>query len=221
MRRLYGSVLAASILIWCGSVQLNATSLIVNGSFETPSVVGGQGWAGFANGAIPGWTSNDTGDASGPGGTEIDYTQILQMPNYAGVQSLEVDGWGFDTVTQTVSGLTPGQEYQISWAYGVRPGSGPQQLVVTFGGNALTTDSTTGNDPTGWTLNTFRFFATGTSEDLVFAAVDTSVTGGNSKVGNELDAVSLEAIPEPATLPLLLTGIGLLAFLWQRKALRA
>jgi len=220
MRRLYGSVLAASILIWCGSVQLNATSLIVNGSFETPSVAGGQGWAGFANGDIPGWTSNDTGDASGPGGTEIDLTSILSMPAYDGVQSLEVDGWGFDTVTQTVTGLTPGQEYLLSWAYGVRPGSGPQQLVVSFGGNVITTDST-GNSQSVWNLNTFKVVATGTSEDLVFAAVDTSATGGNSKVGNELDAVSLEAIPEPATLPLLLTGIGLLAFLWQRKALRA
>ena len=212
MRRLYGSVLAASVLIWCGSAQLNASSLIVNGSFETPSV--GGAWAGIANGGIPGWTSND------PTGTEIDYTQILGGPAYAGVQSLEVDGYAFDTVTQTVTGLTPGQEYQLSWAYGVRPTSGPQQLVVSFGGNVITTDSTQGGG-FGWTLNTFRFFATGTSEDLVFAAVDTSATGGNSKIGNEIDAVSLDAVPEPGTLPLLLSGLGVLAYLWRRKALQA
>jgi hypothetical protein len=125
---------------------------------------------------------------------------------------MEVDATTFDTVSQTVNGLTVGQQYLLFWAYGDRPGSGPQQLDVYFGGNLVTIDSDTaatdGNASLVWFPQSFIATATSTSEVLSFAAVN---VGGLSSYGNEIDGVSLQSIPEPATLLLLAPGlIGLL-----------
>jgi hypothetical protein len=196
---------AALVLVGNGAGELQATNLIVNGSFETPNV--GTFWTNFANGAVLGW--NDT---SGSDGIEIDFSPVVGGPAYDGNQSMEVDATTFDTVSQTVNGLTVGQQYLLFWAYGDRPGSGPQQLDVYFGGNLVTIDSDTaatdGNASLVWFPQSFIATATSTSEVLSFAAVN---VGGLSSYGNEIDGVSLQSIPEPATLLLLAPGlIGLL-----------
>ncbi len=184
--------------------------LVTNGSFEAPSV--GGSWNLFPNGSVPGWTSNNNE-------IEIDYTPILSgagTPAYDGAQSAEVDGTTFDTLSQTVSGLTVGGTYTLSWAYGSRPGSGPQQLDVSFGGSPVATNTSDGSgNSVAWASNSYTVVANATSETLSFAAVN---VGGAPAVGNELDAVSLTAIPEPASLCLL--GSGLLGLpLLRRKRL--
>ena len=209
-------ILAALVLVGNGAGELKATNLIVNGSFETPNV--GTNWANFANGAVLGW--NDT---SGSDGIEIDYSPVIGGPAYDGNQSLEVDATTFDTVSQTVNGLTVGQKYLLFWAYGDRPTSGPQQLDAYFGGNLVTIDADTpatdGNSSLVWFPQSFTITATSTSEVLSFAAVD---VGGLPSYGNEIDAVSLGEIPEPATLLLLAPGlIGLLGLGWRRALLAA
>ncbi len=209
-------VLAALALVGNGAGDLKAANLIVNGSFESPSV--GTNWANFANGAVPGW--NDT---SGSDGIEIDYSPVIGGIAYDGNQSMEVDATTFDTVSQTVVGLTVGDQYRLFWAYGDRPGSGPQQLNVYFGGNLVTTDSDTsvtdGNASLVWFPQSFLVTATSTSEVLSFAAVN---VGGLPSYGNEIDGVSLSEVPEPATLPLVAPAlIGLLGYGWRRVLLSA
>ena len=207
-------ILAALVLVGNGAGELKATNLIVNGSFESPSV--GTNWSNFANGLVPGW--NDT---SGSDGIEIDFSPVIGGPAYDGTQSMEVNATTFDTVSQTVTGLTVGQEYLLFWAYGDRPSSGPQQLDVYFGGKLVTIDSDTsatdGNSSLVWFPQSFIVTATSTSEVLSFAAVD---VGGRPSYGNEIDGVSLESIPEPATLLLVAPGlIGLLGFSRRRALL--
>lgn len=203
---LFPAVAALALVLSAGG-RANA-DLIVNGSFETPNV--GGGFAFFPNGAVPGWTSNNNE-------LEIDFTPILSpagTPAFAGNQSAELDGNTFDTISQTVTGLTPGRTYLLSWAYGTRPGSGPQQMNVLFGGNLVAEDAILSSDPNAviWTPQSVLVSATGTSEVLSFEAVN---VGGNPSVGNELDAVSLVTVPEPSSLALL--GLGGLAFAgWRR-----
>ena len=176
----------------------------------------GTNWNNFANGAVPGWT-----DTTGSDGIEIDYSPVVGGPAYLGSQSMEVNASTFDTVSQTIIGLTFGQEYRLFWAYGDRPGSGPQQLNVYFGGNLVTTDydtsATDGNGSLVWFPQSFIVTATSTSAVLSFAAVN---VGGLPSYGNEIDGVSLDPVPEPATLLLLAPGlIGLLGYGWRRAVL--
>ncbi|MGB0062908.1 MAG: hypothetical protein WBP85_00555 [Terracidiphilus sp.] len=204
---------ALSLLLWCGSAQIRANELIVNGNFEQPDVNGGYGL--FTNGQVNGW-NNTAGD----GFIEIDASGVLGGPAYQSTQSMEVNADTFDTDSQTVSGLVVGKTYILSWAYGDRPGSGPQEMNVLFGGNLVTTDVDAFAGSNGsliWNLNSFYVTATATTETLSFESIPTS---GLPSYGNEIDAVSL-ATPELPTMPLLLTGLGFLGFLWRRQAVKA
>jgi PEP-CTERM motif-containing protein len=195
------------------ATQSSASSLIVNGSFESPSVNGS--YAMISNGGVPGWTTTD------PGGLiEIDDPSVFGGGStaYAGTQSLEVDADNPEDVMQTVTGLTVGQTYLLSWAYGDRPGSGPQEMQVYFGGNLVTTDYDTSlqdnNSTLVWSPQSFLLTATGTSAVLSFDGV---YAGGLESYGNEVDAVSLVPAPEPSTLLLFVTGLGLLGYALRRQ----
>jgi hypothetical protein len=207
------SVVAVLAFGLCGASNAGATDLIVNGSFESPSVNGG--YAMVSNGGVPGWTTTDSG-----GLIEIDDPSVFGGGStaYDGAQSLEVDADNPEDVQQTVTGLTAGQTYLLSWAYGDRPGSSPQEMQVYFGGNLVTTDYDTSlqdnNSTLVWFPQSFLVTATGTSEVL---SLDGVYAGGLPSYGNEVDAVSLVATPEPSTLLLFVSGLGLLGCVLGRQ----
>jgi hypothetical protein len=218
MKRFGLFVIVVLVFGLVGATRSNASSnLIVNGSFENPNV--GTGWSAFSS--IPGWNTNGNG-------IEIDYSPVVGGPAYDGNQSLEVNYDYPENVYQTVTGLTPGQTYLLSWAYGDRPGSGNEQLDVTFGGNVVATDYDNldgSNSTLLWFPNSVVVTATGTSEVLSFNGMypNEVYDNGGLSYGNEVDAVSLtSAVPEPASLPLFLTGFGLLGVVaWRRRDLLA
>jgi len=205
--RRFSATLAVAVLGLAAAAPSYA-NLVVDGNFANPNV--GTGWNAYSNGAVPGWTNTSNRD-----GIEIDYSAILGGSAYQGTtQSAELNGTTWDTISQTITGLVVGADYILSWAYGERPGSGQQETIVSFGGNPVTTDTSSGNATNlTWTLNTFDVTATSTTETLNFAAV---AGLGSPSVGNEITAVSLtKYVPEPATL--LLMAAGALGFLIRRR----
>src|SRR5665213_1521860 len=115
------SVTAAIVI--CTSAH--ASNLVVNGDFSTPAQ--GGGWQIYSPGTS-GWinTNND--------GVEIGTSPIygLSCAN-TGCQNLEVNANTFDVDHQTITGLTIGATYTLSWLYGGRTSGGPDQLDVSWG----------------------------------------------------------------------------------------
>jgi hypothetical protein len=151
--RLWGRVARSGGLLAVLAFALALTSaaradLITNGNFAGPGVNGG--WNIYSS--IPGWTVSADG-------IEIDNSTVLGLACHdADCQSAEVNGNNFDTITQSVTGLVVGNSYMLSWAYGDRSGSGPQQLNVLFGNTLIGTDRGTGAGT--WTSNAVLITAT-------------------------------------------------------------
>ena len=210
MRRFSTSILFGALLA-CTSIAQANVNLVVNGDFSTPAQ--GSGWSAVPNGGVAGWTNTLNND-----GIEINSPGSIGGSAYPGTtQSAELNGTTWDTISQTVTGLTIGESYTLSWAYGERPGSGFQQTAVSFGDALITTDTSSGLAETlTWSFNSFDLIATDTTENLVFAALNQSETpGSNSSVGNEITAVSLTDVPEPMSTALI--GLGLVALVAVRR----
>ena len=202
MNRFISGIAFSAAIVTAAALGLASTqakaNLISDGDFALP--LQGGGWSIYSPGTN-GWvnTNND--------GVEIGTSPIYGLPCVnAGCQQLEVNANTFDTDGQSVSGLTVGQSYTLSWLYGGRTSGGPDFLNVFFGGHLLTLDS---GSVGFWTLNTFTVVATATTEDLIFSSV---TTDGLPSYGNEITNVSLNATPLPSTWTMLIAGFAALGF---------
>lgn len=197
------AVAVACLGLVTSTPQQARANLIVNGSFETPTnppVV--NGFAIFPS--IPGWT--------GPGGVEIQRNSVLGPGNIAsdGVQYTELNV-NFPTSISQVIATDPGQAYILSFDYAARPNTGLNVATVSFTGNSPVTLSATSPGTITWLPMSFLVTATGPTSTLTFTGV-----APNSSLGNLIDNVRLEAVPEPASL-VLFAPVGLVVLLvWRR-----
>lgn len=212
------------------AVSAQASNAVVNGGFE--NLTNGIGQIDNNTQATP-WTSNGynfvfdgtTADSTGSNGQYGGLTLWGPAngvanglgPSPDGGNFLAADGaFGVAPVQQTITGLTVGQAYVVSfyWAgaqqqgfdglnteqWEVSLGSGPSQFTAIY------------NNPnhgfSGWFSEAFTFTADGSSQVLSFLAHGTPEGVPPFSL---LDGVSLSvaAVPEPASWALMIAGFGL------------
>jgi Protein of unknown function (DUF642)/PEP-CTERM motif len=192
--------------------------LITNGSFENTSgtFVGDVNHVDLlASGstAIPGWTTingvptawlqngNPYGISASNGSFFLDLTGYTNVGTYGGVM-------------QTFA-TTAGTNYVVTFdvGYGGASGlfGGPVRVTASAAGTSATFTSGSGTpNPAVWNSETFTFMATSATTTLDLVGLSTA---GGDYIG--LDNVDVEvagvtpSVPEPGTLTLVLTGIGL------------
>jgi hypothetical protein len=187
--------LAILLLIASISPNLFAANLLLDGSFENVSGVPANGYSLFTGDIGDGWvvTQNEI---------LIERGTLNGVP-HTGNQLAYLDGnLGFNTLSQTIP-TTPGLAYMISlWV----ADSNPNLLQIAFAGQSLfngTAPASGGGFPaTGWVQETFIATATSTTSTL---SISGQWTGGT---GTVLDDVSVQVVPEPASVSLLCCALA-------------
>lgn len=206
--------------VWSGA---RAVPVIVNGDFEQTTLTSPKS-AQMNTTNVTGWSTTGynflffPGTATTTGAATVQYGQLYLggsttagASNYFPASSpkggnfLAADGdFGVAPITQTVTGLTAGLKYSLSfyWAAAQQKGftgTTTEQWKVTFGSEMYATPVVT--IPTqgfsGWFAQTFTYTATSASQVLSFLAVGTPA---NAPPFLLLDGVSIAvAVAEPAS----------------------
>ena len=200
---LFAAALAMSVVVVAPAAS--AANLLTNGSFEDTGGATREGWGGFTYGAgfsptLPGWNIDF-------GSVDITDNTTPWKPADTGVNSLDLNGWGSGSISQSFMTLA-GVTYHVSYAFSrnLAGAADPATALMTVAGvNHVISAANDGSFGTLgnmlWGHNSVSFTGTGNLETLRF--VSTSPGSG----GLFLDSVSV-AVPEPGTWALMILGFG-------------
>ena len=208
------AVLAVSFLATSSAMA----NIVSNGSFEERSslALANRSWGQFSS--LPGWTQ-ENGDFF-----EIQVATNYQTgatghydgfnASYDGAHYLELNANRLGIIAQTLTTVAD-QLYRLSFGYSGRSDSGTDRdslLDVYWGGVKLNSIVAVPNS--GWKTVDFVVRASGTCTELRFVSQGPSA---NPSYGSYLDGVTVYAVPEPATMGLLLAGLGMIGFVTRRQ----
>ena len=138
-----------------------------------------------------------------------------------GIQSIDLNGTSAGSISQTINGFNIGDEYTLYFDIAGHPsGAAIKELEASIDGvtQSFQFDST-GSSPgdLGWVRESLSFTASSTSTTLSFA----SLNGAASPFGATLDNVFLVnesiAVPLPAGVWFLLSGLGIFGLMRRRS----
>ncbi|MES2657608.1 MAG: DUF642 domain-containing protein [Verrucomicrobiota bacterium] len=182
--------------VFIDNLQISAaTPTIPNLSFETPNIGTGGGSYQY-NPSGGSWTFNGApGNGSGLAGNGSGFNN----PNAPdGTQTAFVQNLG--TVTQTLSGFTPGRTYTVGYFAAQRPGNmGGQTWNVKINNTVIQSNAAGG---TGYATYAVNFVASAANQTLSF--VGTNLAGGDRTVF--IDNVSLMLPTQPVAAAVALTS---------------
>lgn len=227
------TALAAAVAVAAASTAAHASTvqLITNGDFTQLSHGVGQITNG-ANTTATGWSTSGYNFVMTNGGVAVPQgssSLSLWTAGNGGASTwngltqsgtgnfLAMDG-DYDTaaVTQTVTGLTVGDSYTLTFDYAFAQqkgfnGATEQHLTVSFGGDSITVPVPNYDLPnhgfSGWMDFSHSFTATSSSQVLSFLAYGNLPVPPFALVSD----VSMVAAPEPSTWALMVAGFGGLA----------
>lgn len=217
-----GSAFVAALLLGA-TLPLTAAHAvsISNGSFEFGSYTdGGSGYMTLSAGAsnLTDWTIS---------GNSIDWINTYwQAAPGGGNYSLDMSGNGPGSISQLITGLTPGHSYAVSfWLSGnpddvQNPADTTKTLQVkaSAGNSSFTFDiGSNSHSNMNWVEHTFYFLADPSgSTTLQFTSLN------DTAYGPALDNVSISETPLPATWIMLLGGLlGFGGLAYRRRGMRA
>jgi hypothetical protein len=201
-------MLAAAAIVLVPSTA--SAEVVTNGGFENPTVS-----PPCCNTAPPdsvtGWTVN-SGNVNVVIGT---FSSTNGNLAYQGDQYLDLVGQGGTGSISQILTLDPGQLYTLTFAYShnlFNPNVLSASASVSIDG-LFDTVTHTGGDSSNlaWQIFSSTFTATGPSATLTF----NNLTGGTNE-GIFLDAVSVQAVPEPSTWAMMLLGFAATGFALRR-----
>ncbi len=191
-------ILAAALGALAATTAQGAT--LVNGSFESGPNPGSYTTLGTGDTSITGWTVES--------GT-IDYIGSYWQAGQ-GSRSIDLAGNSVGTLSQIIADTIVGQTYKVSFLVSKNPDGGLplRSGTVAFGGQvsafAYSAPNSTSN--MNWQQASYTFTATSTSTRLAFSGDGTA----GCCFGPALDAVSIAAVPEPATWAMMIGGFGMI-----------
>jgi choice-of-anchor C domain-containing protein len=205
------SLVMATAAVLLGLAGQCQAGFINNGGFETGSFPGSATTLFNGSTGITGWVV---------GGNSVDYIGSHWQAG-EGSRSVDLSGSSPGSISQPLSGLTVGKQYQVSFLMAGNPDGGPSTKVLnasvgSFSQNFTFNVASKSLGNMGWTLKSFTFTATSATPTLTFS----SLTEG--PYGPAIDGVRVGAmvrgVPEPGSLALLgLGAAGLALASWRRR----
>jgi len=196
---------AAALTVAATFAQASSVNLVVNGSFESPSLPNTPSWQILSG--IPGWTAAPQ--------TGVEVRRQAEGLAQEGMQFVELDTTANSWISQAISTVV-GQEYTLSFWYSPRinrSNANDNRIDAFVNGERIARLAGTAGNVHNWQQTVYTFFANSTSTSLKFAAA-----GRSNSFGGSLDNVSLTATPLPGAALLFGTALaGFLGFSNRRK----
>jgi PEP-CTERM motif/Protein of unknown function (DUF642) len=234
-KHIYSAIVAASAAVagFCtvaGFQPASATEFIVNGSFEADPFTGsGLGYKlGLVGNDVTGWFIPSS-DGTYPWGLQ-NTNAFGAGPTPYGNQWLVLGETGASggtpndyTIQQTMTGLTPGKTYSLSFAISSEEGCCSVVETSFLSGSSTGAQDFTAPAVTNywnvWATESESFVATSSSVTLQFKDLAVEATSPDAGADLGLDNVSVvgSTVPEPATWAMLILGFGGLGIAASRK----